>query len=269
MIGHLIYSYQHLDDARIQQEISRKLYAPAFGGVHTVHVHNQHPSFPCRKYLEDVFIEQKNRGHFQGACDAINRGIAYFQTKGPKAIHYVIVTAADTWCINVRFLKKLLNEMERNAKVIAASSWSKTQYPVPIRGFSTDFFIIDIRWIRQTRVFPLHFNQFKQKFKDLFTVLWQMPNLEMAFQYQYSAYFMNTYHDNDIWITRDKLLERITEREPIHRPNGTRINDWPTIGLYTNPEPTTKRRALINNKLMLGPHAKKLIQTNKPNYYNH
>lgn len=45
MLGHLIYNHNQLDDDRIQQEISKKLYADNFGGIHLVHVYNGKKSF--------------------------------------------------------------------------------------------------------------------------------------------------------------------------------------------------------------------------------
>lgn len=268
MLGHLIYSYNHLDDARIQQEISKKLYSPTFGGVHLVHAHNGKRSFGYKPYLEDKLIRLKNRGHFQGACDLINAGMVYLHTKGPKKIKYALVTAADTWCLNVKFLKGLITEMERNNQVIAAASWSKTKYPIRIQGLSIDFFIVDIRWAKKAKIFPLHFQAFKNKFNDFLALIWKMPNLELTFQYQYNCYFMKNFKDNDIWRNRDKMIRRIREREPVHTQKG-RTPDWPKIGLYTSPKPNTKQRVLKKLKLNLGPYSRKLIQAKNLNYYNY
>lgn len=267
MIGHLLYSYHHLDDARIQQEISKQLYAPVFGGTYLVHSHNGSRSFGYRPYLEDKLLRLKNRGHFQGACDLVNAGVKHFISLHQPHIKYVLVTAADTWCLNATFLKHLLKEMEQNKKVLTVASWSRNQSPNKISGFSTDFFIINLDWAKRTKIFPLQYAQFRKKFKDLFTVLWQMPNVEMCFQFQYSKYFMTHYKDNDIWRTRDALLRRLEEREPIHR-NGIRRFDWPRLGLFTNPYPKSKQQALRKMHVNLGPFSRKLIRATNLNYYN-
>jgi len=129
MLGHLIYNYQHLDDARIQQEISKNLYVKAFDKVHLVHAYNGKKEFGYRPHLEDKLIKIKNRGHFKGAADLINAGLKYFTTKKIPGLKYVLVTAADTWLLDVDFLKDLIDQMQREGKVLAASSWGRSKYP--------------------------------------------------------------------------------------------------------------------------------------------
>jgi hypothetical protein len=268
MIGHLIYNYAHLDDCRIQQEISKSLYAKAFGGVHLVHAYNGKPSFGYRPHMEDELIKVKNRGHFLGASDLINAGLRYFNAHPIKGLRYVLVTAADTWLVNVDFLKALTDEMEREGKVLAVSSWGRVKAPEKMTGFSTDFFVIDIGWNRKAHLFPFSYQAFKRRFADLFYLQYSQPTLEGAVQYQFQKYFGDHFEDNDVWHERERRLRRLVEREPVHH-DGERTANWPEIGLYTAPEPKEKRRVLKELGLSVGPYAKKLISGELDERYNH
>lgn len=268
MLGHLVYSYNHLDDARIQQEISRQLYAPAFGGVKVVHCHNGKRSFGYKKYLEDVLIRRQNPGHFAGAADLIDAGMSWFMQHRTKGLRYVLITAADTWCLNVQWLKSVVQEMGAKGQVIAVSSWGHSKAPVKPTGFSTDFLIVDLDWIRESHVFPLRYPDFKKKFADMFLLLWGQPTVEACLQWKYARYFFDNFMDNDFWHERDSSWRRLVEREPVHT-DGQRQSDWPKIGLYTNPDPTTKRMVLRSLKLKLGQYGDKLSKAKDTGYYNH
>ncbi|MFA6160817.1 MAG: hypothetical protein WC766_01420 [Patescibacteria group bacterium] len=267
MFGHLIYSYNHLDDARIQQEISRSLYSTKFNGVKVVHAHNGKASFGYKKYLEDVLIKRRNLGHFEGAADLIDSGMDWFIKNKIKSLRYVMVTAADTWCLNVNWIEGLIKEMEAKGQVVACSSWGHVKAPEKPTGFSTDFFIVDLEWARASKVFPLNYKKFKNSFQDVFLLNWSLPIVEACFQYRYARYFMQVYKDNDVWMNRNKFWRRISEREPVH-VNGDRFSDWPKIGLYTSPEPLTKQKALKALKINLGKYSDKLLKAKDLSYYN-
>jgi hypothetical protein len=267
MLGHIIYNHEHLDDCRIQQEISKTLYEKAFDGVLLVHAYNGKPDFKYKRYLEDKFIKIKNRGHFQGASDLINEGLSYFNRKRFPGLKYVLVTAADTWILNVPFLKKIVKEMELEGQVLAASSWGRSRAPEKITGFSTDFFIIDIEWNRKAKLFPLNYTAFKKRFADFFYLQYSYPVLESAVMYKFQKYFSEHYKDNEAWRQRNKMFRRIVEREPVHVKD-ERISSWPLIGLYTDPAPTEKRKALKKFGKNIGPNAQLLISGKLVKRYN-
>lgn len=269
MLGHLIYNYEHLDDLRIQEEISKNLYRKHFGGVYLAHAYNGKKSFGYRPYLEDVFLEKKNRGHFQGAIDLINAGLEFFTKKKIPGVRYVLVTAADTWCLNIKFLQGMIHEMERDGKVLAASSWGKAKFPERPHGLSTDFFIVDIEWNRKNKLFPLDYESFVKKFADYFFLEFSMPILEMCLQYSFQKLFWNSWNSNETWQERDRRFLRITDREPVHGESGERISTWPKLGLYTSPNPQEKRAALKKWKFSEGSFAKKLLNTKDLRYYKH
>lgn len=268
MLGHLVYNHNHLDDARIQQEISKNLYAQKLDKTYVVHAYNGEPAFGYKKYLEDKLIKIKNREHFQGAADLINAGLKFFTEHKIPGLKYVLVTAADTWALNTQFLAKCLQEMKARGQVLAACSWGKAVYPEPPAGLSTDFFIIDIEWNRKAKLFPLNYENFKKKFADFFYVQYRQPTVEYALQYAFQNYFATTYLDNEVWRQRNKSLRRIQEREPIHTLKGNRRDNWPKIGLYTSPEPKEKKAILKKLKFNLGEYSHKLIHATNISYYN-
>lgn len=266
MIGHLIYNYEHPDDLKIQEEISKSLYAPLFKGVHLVHAYNGKQAF--KPYLEDKFIKIKNRGHFKGASDLINEGLKYFTKAKIKGLRYVLVTAADTWLLNEKFLKSLIDEMQNKNQVLAACSWGRSLYPAKPKGFSTDFFIIDLEWNRKSKLFPLNYDSFLKKYSDLFALQYSIPILEVAVQYKYAKYFIDNYKDNAIGYERNARFRRIIEREPVHSEQGNRLQVWSKIGLYTDPNPKDKQIALKKIKRSFGPNADKLKNNKTLGYYN-
>ena len=268
MIGHLIYNYEHFDDLKIQQEISKSLYVPLFNGVHLVHAYNGKREFKYKPYLEDKLITIKNRGHFKGAIDLINEGLTYFSKNKIPGLKYVLVTAADTWLLNTAFLEKVIQEMQDNEQVLAASSWGRSVHPAKPTGFSTDFFIIDIEWNRKTKLFPVDYDGFLKKFSDLFALQYSIPIVEAAVQYKYAKYFNDTLENNDIGAERNKKFRRLKEREPVHNEQGMRYHNYPKIGLYTNPDPIDKQKVLKKLKQKLGPNTDRLITAKNLEYYN-
>jgi hypothetical protein len=268
MLGHLIYTYDRLDDARISQEISKSRYGKKLDGVHLVHAYNGKPSFGYTKYLEDKLLKIKNRGHFKGAADLINAGLSYFDTLGVKKVRYVLVTASDTWVLNVGFLVKIIKTMNRENKGLSTSSWGRAKHPEKPTGFATDFFVIDMAWNKKTKLFPVNFDKYKEKFSDQLATSYGVPILEGAVQYQYAKYYIEHFEDNDMWRKRNNDLLRIVEREPIHSAKGERRYSWPSIGLYTSHNSVDKKRALVKFKSDLGKYSQKLIQSKTTGYYN-
>jgi GT2 family glycosyltransferase len=135
-LGHLLYTYSNVDDARIQQEISKQLYAERFDGVQLVHTYTGKPEWGYEQYLEDELIVMENRGHFRGAADHLAAGLRYFMEHGDQDVRYVLVAAADSWILDAAYLQKIIKTMERDGQVLAVSSWFSA-YPEDIQGFST------------------------------------------------------------------------------------------------------------------------------------
>jgi hypothetical protein len=268
MLGHLIYNYEHLDDLRIQEEISKSVYAKTFQGVNLVHTYNGKKLLWPRPYLEDKLILLKNRGHYKGASDLINAGLKYFTQTKIKGLKYVLVTAADTWILKSNFLRAIIAEMEQKGRFLAASSWGRVEPFNKPHGFSTDLFVIDIEWNRKAKLFPVDYDGFVKKFSDFFALQYGIPILEVAVQYNFQKYFISHFENNDMWRKRNQAFRRIFEREPVHSQKGVRFNAWPKIGLYTSPTPQVKQEALKKMKADFGPYTLKLIQAKNLSYYN-
>lgn len=247
MIGHLVYNYEHFADLEVQKRIARELYAPAFGGVHQVVCYNGSASYKATS--EDKLFVLKNRGHYQGAVDLINRGLKYFTESRINGLRYVVVTAADTWMINVKYLQGLIIQMSKQNKVLATSSWGRAKATEKPKGFATDFFVIDIAWNRQSKLFPLDYEKFVKKFGDVLALQYTIPTVESALQYKFHKYFMDNFRDNEIWRQRDTAFMRVTDREPVHDSTGKRQGNWPKLGLYTNPLPDATKSKLIKTIL--------------------
>lgn len=164
MIGHLIYTYNRLDDARILQEISKNYLSRKLGEIFLIHAYNGKKYFGYERYLEDKLVKMKNKGHFEGASDLINRGIS--EAEKLPDIDYLIVTASDTWLLDAEYIRKIISEMKNGKKVLATCAWDDrgiANYDKNFImnlfqiGFATDFFILDMNWQRENKLFPLNF----------------------------------------------------------------------------------------------------------------
>lgn len=265
MLGHLIYTFDRLDDARIQQEISTSLYSKAFGGVHLVHAYNGEESFGYTPYLENRLIVRQNKGHYRGAVDLINAGLAFFDEADLPEIRYVLVTASDTWVVNVDFLQSLLADMEANGRVIAASSW-RTEWPAQIHGFSLDCFVIDRHWNREAAIFPLDYDAFYEKYADILGLMYIPPIPEAAFQTSYHGHFLARYKDNDVLRQRDLRFRRIAERDPAAIRENVRGREL--TGIWHTHSALEKRELLRNLGLKCGEHSGRLMMSEDYNYFN-
>ena len=264
MLGHLIYTYDRVEDARIQQELSTHLNSQILGGVHIVHTYSGGSTFGYEPYLEAKLIPRKNRGHYRGAVDLINAGLQYF-SDSDLDIRYVLVTAADTWIVQTEFLANLISEMEANEKVLATSSWV-SEFPAAPAGFALDFFVIDLQWNRHAQLFPLDYDDFFAKYADILALRYVPPFVEVALQYGYHKHFLKSFEDNDVWTTRDRHFRRIIEREPTH----IRDNDNARMmtGIYHSHDAEKKKALLTEMGLDCGPYCHRLLTANDLSYFS-
>jgi hypothetical protein len=79
-------------------------------------------------------------------------------------------------------------------------------------------------------------------------------------------WLMGHYHDYGVRVARDKLLLRITSREPIN--DSDREYNRSNIGIFTSPDPSPKQAALKKLHTPLGKHAEKLKRAHDLRYYN-
>ena len=283
MIGHLIYTYDKIDDARILQEISRENITKSLGKIYLVHAYNGLPSFSYRMYLEDKLIKKSNRGHFKGAADLINTGIA--EMKKNKDIDFAIVTASDIWPLKASFLKRVIDTMRNEDKYIATCAWNNrglagydpdyNMNPFNM-GFAVDFFILNVSMERKLNIFPIPYDNIIKKFADIKLFFsGTAVYLEEALAYQYAKKFSQLYRDDHLYkVNMISHIYCIKEREPIFEKTRdgrwVRRMEWGNIGLYTYHDDNVqgKKSALQRYKIKRGRNIQKLLLANQPDYYN-
>lgn len=284
MIGHLIYTYNRLDDARILQEISKNHLAKELNGIFLIHAYNGKDSFRYEQYLEDKLIRIKNKGHFEGASDLINRGIA--EAEKIQAVDYLIVTASDTWLLNAEYVRKIISEMKSGNKALATCAWDDrgiADYDKKFImnlfqiGFATDFFILDMNWQRENKLFPLDFKAVSKKFDDIKIFLTgNRVFLEDVLAFSYAKLFMKRHKNNHGAYKTSMInaLYHMSERERIHfiNENGIwkRKMEWPELGLYTyhDEDVSKKQESLRLHEEISGTNIEKLRQAKDLSYFN-
>jgi len=258
-VGVLIYTYNRIDDAKINMEIIRSVwqhsYINEFKDVYIVHAYNGKRSWYNKKYLENKLIRIRNSNHFQGASELIDAGMRHFKRKD---IDYIIVLAADTWLINVTYINNIITRMKYLNKYIMTCAWGTAErMDFNDVGVATDFFIINNKTVNNKYIFPLRYKSFAKKYFNVLSYLGKSLTLERLF---YLKLKLTGLHEN---------IYNLKERCPVH------INDqwcrnmyWDNIGLLTHHNPLDKKNILIKYNIKQGFNINKLITTSDLSYYN-
>ncbi len=272
-LGHVVYTHGKTDDARILMEVSRLHLGRGgrFEGVRIVHAFNGAPRFAWAPGLEDELVVRANRGHFRGAVDLINAGLAALEAR--PGVRWALVTASDTWPLDRGFLEGLVDRMRSGARVLAASAWARhEEEPIFRAGMSLDFFLLDLDWNREARLFPLDYEGYVERFQDLHFSLGAEQILpERSLAYAWLKHWSRTHPDNDLSAAAHGRLLRIVEREPIHAPDWTRRQAWPELGLHAMETVRAKRDVLAGFARgggPLGEHGRRLLEATDLSYYN-
>ena len=141
-LGFLIYTYNKVDDARINMELVRSLWhqSQLFQNIIIVHAYNGDRSWYSTKYLEDKLINLHNSGHYQGAAELIDAGIKVFEEQYAY-VNYVVVLASDTWLVNPCYVAEILKSMQDNRLRLATCAWNlDEEVSIFEVGMATDFF---------------------------------------------------------------------------------------------------------------------------------
>ncbi len=276
-IGLLIYTFDRVDDAKINMELVHSLWQSSkhFSQIKIVHAYNGEEQWYPEQYLEDDLIRIKNSGHFQGAAELIDAGLAVFQEKYSD-LDYVIVIAADTWLIKPDYFSNIIQYMNNDRKYLATCSWGNPENNnIFETGMAVDLFILDLQWVIKYEMFPIDYKGFIEKYWDL--VLYNTFYNVMLEKLLLSKFVKAVYREESDnaalkFLAKSKIY-KLADREPVHigrDENGFLIRkmDWPKMGLLTHHDPEQKKIALASVENIKGDNITKLLTSNNLDYYN-
>lgn len=220
-IAVLLYTHNRVDDTRINMEIIRRCWKKLnlLNDVLLLHAFNGEKEWWPQKYLEDELLYLDNASHLQGAEFLINEGISYLQTKYPN-IDYVIILAADTWCVMPNYIEKLIRTMQHDQKYIATCAWgSKKNNNVLNVGMALDFLIVDFKWSRDNNLFPIGYKNFVDSYWEIFSYQNMTIYPEKVFALRFKQAILKSNNHTSELLIKKILADRIAfmrEREPIH-----------------------------------------------------
>lgn len=276
-LGVLIYTHNRVDDAKINMEIIRSIWAnpKLFSDIKIVQAYNGEKNWYPKKYLEDDLIRIKNSGHFQGAAELIDAGIKKFIEKYKK-IDYIIVVSSDTWNVKPRYVYSILEKMKKDEFYLATCAWGlPNRNNIADVGMAVDFFVIDLKWTKKYKMFPINYNDFYKKYGEL--LLYYKGGNVMLEKLLFARYIqaIKRQEKKDVsprfWAI--KKINLFNDREPVHScidKNGFWIRKmyWSKMGLLTHHDPKPKKEILKRLKITDGKNIKKLLNSKKLDYYN-
>ncbi len=276
-IGILIYTHDRVEDARINMDIIRSLWhhAGLFSNVRIVHAYNGKRSWYPEKYREDIVVRIKNTDHYRGAAELIDAGW-YAVRRHYPGIRYLVILAADTWCIKPAFIRSIIDRMQRQQTVWATCPWGLPgRFRETNVGMATDFHIVDVAWANRYGFLPLRYRQFWNQYHEIVSYL--RPGANVSVEKLALARFHDAcFREHGDAIHRKEQARRrtqlITERMPVHsgkdrRGYWIRSWYWPRIGLVTHHQPGPKRAILRRTKNISGYAVEKLLHAKRLDYY--
>jgi hypothetical protein len=275
-IGVLIYTYNRIDDARINMEIIRNTWTNTklLQDPFVVHAYDGKKKWWPKRYLEDELRYLKNEGHFAGAAALLDAGIKRFG-RVRRTVDYVVVLAADTWCVKPEYIESIIRTMYDQDKYIATCSWgTKQTLSMFHAGMALDFCVIDLAWALKFRFFPLRFKEFMATMGELVLYFNDIVYLERLFALRFKQAVARTGcipSDNMISSISYQHVHHLNEREPVIERKGTRYvrkTYWPDLGLITHHDPRQKRLACQDWKIRFGEHGNRLLSARNLEYYN-
>ncbi len=274
-----MYTYNRVDDARINMEIIRSIWSkiPLFKDLVLVHAYNGDKSWWPEKYLEDELLYLENSGHFTGAELLLNEGVKVFSEKYSD-VDYVITLAPDTWCLKPEYLEKIIISMQKEEKYLATCAWGTKEKDNMFNiGMALDLNIFNLKWATQYKLFPLRFTEFVEKYSEVFYYDDRIIFLERVFALRFRQAVvrsLNLPSENLEKKAVKMFIHRMVEREPVHIDKQSWFNRkgrkmyWSKIGLVTYHEPEPKKAIIKNLKVSIGKHADRLISSKDLSYYN-
>jgi hypothetical protein len=273
-IGLVISTHDRVDDARCNMEIVRSLWRDHFD-VRIVHAYNGDERAVATRGLEDDLVIIENRGHFRGAIDLINMGMRTIREEVARddGLDYAVHLSADTWLANPTYLAAIVDRMRVSKMRLATCPWGSRENGNHWRvGMALDFFVVDLRWATEHRLFPIDYDDFVVKHGELVNFTGDVVYPERVFALRFLQ-AMQTDHsvkhaDANPWAACDERIYRIRAREPVHDDGGRRM--WfPEVRLLTHHEPKEKQRVVRDLGLgACGPNLAKLAEASDLSYWN-
>ena len=243
-----------------------------FDNVKIIHSFNGKKEWYPERYLEDYLITTKNTWHFQGASDLIDVGIKKFKND----VDYVIILAADTWLINPNYLKDIINKMDKEGLLLTTCAWGVAEKnDIKDVGMAVDFFIVNLKWARKYKMFPVNYGEFYKKYGELF--LYKNGGNVMLEKLTLMRFMTAIAREQKFGgSARKRAFERIfilKDREPVHSHingdgNWERKMYWPEMGLLTHHEVAPKKEIFKENKINEGYNIEKLLESDDLEYFN-
>lgn len=278
-IGVLLYTYNRVDDAKINMEIIRSLWSrnSFLKDMVIVHAYNGQKEWWPEKYLEDELLCLDNPGHFAGAELLINEGFACFKKKYPDITHIVLL-APDTWLLEPEYLERIISSMVKEGKYLATCPWgTKEKNSMWQIGLALDFAVIDFKWADTYQLFPIRYTEFRDRYSEIFDYKNEIIYLERVFALRFKqALARSTVLPSENLSIRvaEQHVFRMIEREPVHtektwygRKKGRRMY-FPKIGLITHHDPVEKRKIFRKYVTSLGKYADAYLHSEDLSYYN-
>jgi len=281
-IGVLIYTYNRIDDAKINMEIIRNVWKKNsfLENVTIVHSFNGDRSWWPEKYLENELLYLNNPGHFLGAELLINKGVEVFRDKYPD-IDYLVLLASDTWLVKPAYLENIIRTMQKDKKYLATCAWgTKKESNMFKIGMAIDFCVFDFKWMTEAGMFPIRFSEFVSKYNEIFEYQDVLIFLERVIMLRFKQAIIKSVHipsDNMVKKIAYEYIHRMEEREPVHMKRKASVHGgyteernmyWPKIGIITHHDPAQKRKIFEKLKIPLGLHGERFLKSKSLDYFN-
>lgn len=279
-IAVIICTYNRTDDAKINMEIIREIWAKKLKSkeIIIIHAFNGDKEWWPEKYLEDELLYLENPGHFSGAALLMDEGIKAVQRHYPL-IEYTIVLAADTWIVKPSYIEKVVSVMLNDEKYLATTTFAP--HKGPNWWFTTDFFIINIKWALKYNFFPIQYQEFINRNEEILIFLGiPVIYLEQVVATRYKQALINKIQipsENFIPTLFEKYIYNMKERDPLVELKEDKSTGeikpekkyyWRNIGIICSHDPYKKQKALREWNYELGEQGNSFIKATDLSYFN-
>ena len=291
-VAAVVMTHDRPDDARANIEIIRSCWtAPAaFCNVVVVHAYNGAANVdPVGRDADLAVRAPGDRGHFVGAADLIDAGVAAVARRHP-ALRHAVCLASDTWVYRPDTLVKIIAEMTEHRQRLAAAEWqidpavhgvarNRGAGLLPGSGLSTDFMVVDIHWAHRYGLLPLNFGSFLTGHADILNYLQEIPLLERHLEGKLLGAARREMAEQrirkDAWGSAGprqarQLLRLIHERtiDPLGVDAPPHKGHWPELGLISSEDASAKQALLRAHPALRGATLNRLRDTVDASWFN-